>query len=100
MKDFGVRLAVSQWLEADNRLDEQGLRQRIVSLVEDEYQVKYSQFGEQIKDIERQVMLQVVDTLWKDHLSSMEQLRQGIGLRAYAQKNPKQEYKRESFRLF
>jgi preprotein translocase subunit SecA len=45
-------------------------------------------------------MLQVVDTLWKDHLSSMEQLRQGIGLRAYAQKNPKQEYKRESFRLF
>ena len=100
MKDFGVRLAVSQWLEADNRLDEQGLRQRIVSLVEDEYQAKYSQFGEQIKDIERQVMLQVVDTLWKDHLSSMEQLRQGIGLRAYAQKNPKQEYKRESFRLF
>ena len=86
MKDFGVRLAVSQWLEADNRLDEQGLRQRIVSLVEDEYQAKYSQFGEQIKDIERQVMLQVVDTLWKDHLSSMEQLRQGIGLRAYAQK--------------
>ena len=99
-RDFGVKLAVSHWLESDNRLDEEGLRERIVSLVADNYKIKCSQFGDQIKDVERQVMLQVVDTLWKDHLSAMEQLRQGIGLRAYAQKNPKQEYKRESFRLF
>ena len=53
-----------------------------------------------MREVERQIMLQVLDNLWKDHLASMDQLRQGIGLRAYAQKNPKQEYKRESFALF
>ena len=53
-----------------------------------------------MREIERQIMLQLLDTLWKDHLTNMDQLRQGIGLRAYAQKNPKQEYKRESYDLF
>jgi preprotein translocase subunit SecA len=53
-----------------------------------------------MREVERQIMLQVLDNLWKEHLASMDQLRQGIGLRAYAQKNPKQEYKRESFALF
>ena len=64
------------------------------------YDEKSAKIGEDIKLVERQVMLQVVDTLWKEHLSNMDHLRQGIGLRAYAQKNPRQEYKRESFELF
>jgi preprotein translocase subunit SecA len=61
---------------------------------------RYAHVGDQMREVERQIMLQVLDNLWKEHLASMDQLRQGIGLRAYAQKNPKQEYKRESFDLF
>ena len=64
------------------------------------YDRRYAHVGEQMREVERQIMLQVLDNLWKDHLANMDQLRQGIGLRAYAQKNPKQEYKRESFALF
>ena len=66
----------------------------------DAYAKKVSSVGEDIRMIERQLMLQVLDTLWKEHLSHMDYLRQGINLRAYAQKNPRQEYKRESFELF
>jgi preprotein translocase subunit SecA len=68
--------------------------------LQEAYDSRYTHVGEQMREVERQVMLQVLDNLWKDHLASMDQLRQGIGLRAYAQKNPKQEYKRESFALF
>ena len=98
--EFGLRAPVAQWLDEDQRFDEEALRERLKQLAESDYQARYAAYGEQIKEIERQVMLQVLDNLWKEHLSNMDQLRQGIGLRAYAQKNPKQEYKRESFQLF
>ena len=98
--EFGLQLPVQQWLDDDERLHEEGLRERIQQQMTDAYEEKSARIGPDIRIIERQVMLQVVDTLWKEHLSNMDHLRQGIGLRAYAQKNPRQEYKRESFELF
>jgi len=98
--DFALQLPVSTWLEEDSRLDEEALRQRIIELVQTDYETRYAHVGKQMREVERQIMLQVLDNLWKDHLANMDQLRQGIGLRAYAQKNPKQEYKRESFEMF
>ncbi len=98
--EFGLKLPLQQWLDEDNRLHEEGLRARIAEAAAEAYQQKCEAFGPDIRTIERQVMLQVLDTLWKEHLSNMDHLRQGIGLRAYAQKNPRQEYKRESFELF
>ncbi|WP_461515935.1 preprotein translocase subunit SecA [Porticoccus sp.] len=98
--EFGLKLPLQQWLDEDNRLHEEGLRSRISEAAAEAYQQKCEALGPDIRTIERQVMLQVLDTLWKEHLSNMDHLRQGIGLRAYAQKNPRQEYKRESFELF
>ena len=97
--DFTLQLPISQWLEEDSRLDEETLRARIIKLVQEDYDTRYADVGSQMREVERQIMLQVLDTQWKDHLANMDQLRQGIGLRAYAQKNPKQEYKRESFAM-
>ena len=91
---------MQQWLDEDSRLDETSLRDKIIEQVQASYNQRYAHVGEQMREVERQIMLQVLDNLWKEHLASMDQLRQGIGLRAYAQKNPKQEYKRESFALF
>ncbi len=98
--DFDVQIAVNQWLSEDKRLGEAGVRERILDLVQQIYETRHHHVGEYLQDVERQIMLHVLDNLWKEHLSNMDQLRQGIGLRAYAQKNPKQEYKRESFSLF
>ncbi|MDG1820084.1 MAG: preprotein translocase subunit SecA [Porticoccaceae bacterium] len=98
--DFAVQLPVGAWLEEDSRLDEETLRQRITQQVQTDYDTRYADVGKQMREVERQIMLQVLDNQWKDHLANMDQLRQGIGLRAYAQKNPKQEYKRESFEMF
>ena len=98
--EFTTPLPVQEWLDEDSRLDELSLREKIGKQIQGSYDRRYSHVGEQMREVERQIMLQVLDNLWKEHLSSMDQLRQGIGLRAYAQKNPKQEYKRESFALF
>ena len=98
--EFGIRLQVSEWLEQDNALHEETLRQRIVDAVQSAYDAKATDVGPGMRQLEKQIMLQVLDTLWKEHLQVMDQLRQGIHLRAYANKNPKQEYKRESFALF
>ena len=98
--EFGLKLEVAQWLDADNSLHEETLRQRIVGEVQAAYDEKASGIGPGMRQLEKQIMLQVLDTLWKEHLQVMDQLRQGIHLRAYANKNPKQEYKRESFALF
>jgi len=98
--EFNLKLPLQEWLEADERLNEEGLRDRVQQSMTEAYEQKSEDIGSDMRVIERQVMLQVVDTLWKEHLSSMDHLRQGIGLRAYAQKNPRQEYKRESFELF
>ena len=98
--DFDIEIAVSLWLDEDNRLGEVGVRERILDLVQQAYETRHGHIGDYLQDVERQIMLHVLDNLWKEHLSNMDQLRQSIGLRAYAQKNPKQEYKRESFSLF
>ena len=98
--EFGLNLPVAQWLDEDNTLHEETLRQRIVGAVQSAYDEKAEGIGPGMRQLEKQIMLQVLDTLWKEHLQVMDQLRQGIHLRAYANKNPKQEYKRESFALF
>ena len=104
--ELGLQLPVQQWLDEDRTLHEESLRKKIVDAAQEAYDRKLARVAESTGDanlmptIERQVMLQVLDQLWKEHLSSMDHLRAGIGLRAYANKNPKQEFKRESFHLF
>ncbi|WP_086930985.1 preprotein translocase subunit SecA [Agarilytica rhodophyticola] len=98
--DFGIKLTIQKWLDEDDNLFEEPLRKKIVEAVDAVYLQKAERFGDIIRTLEKQIMLQVLDTLWKEHLQNMDYLRQGIGLRAYAQRNPKQEYKRESFELF
>ena len=98
--DFAVQMPIQQWLDEDNRLDNAGVSEKLVEAIEVDYQRRCEHIGDQMREVERQIMLQLMDNLWKEHLYNMDQLRQGIGLRAYAQKNPKQEYKRESFALF
>lgn len=98
--DFAIQLPVQQWLDEDKSVDEEAIRERVVQAIQVAYDEKSELVGPDMRRIEKQVMLQILDQLWKDHLATMDQLRQGIHLRAYAQKNPKQEYKRESFELF
>ncbi len=98
--DFGLRLPIAKWLEEDTRLHEETLRKKILAEVQGAYDAKCERVGDIMVEIEKQVMLQVLDNAWKDHLATMDHLRQGINLRSYAQKNPKQEYKREAFELF
>ncbi|MFV0477229.1 MAG: preprotein translocase subunit SecA [Parahaliea sp.] len=98
--EFAIGLPLHLWLEQDDKLYEEALRERIVGEIQAAYEAKGAEVGEGMRQIEKQIMLQVLDNLWKDHLATMDHLRQGIHLRAYAQKNPKQEYKRESFALF
>ncbi len=100
-REFNTEMPVQQWLDEDESLYEETLRERILNQLLDEYKAKEEQVGvEGMRTFEKQVMLQVVDNLWKEHLQTMDLLRAGIHLRGYAQKNPKQEYKRESFELF
>ncbi|MFT4521059.1 MAG: preprotein translocase subunit SecA [Halioglobus sp.] len=98
--EFAITLPLQKWLDEDNSLHEEALRTMIFDAVQVAYDAKSEAVGPDMRKIEKQIMLQVLDTLWKDHLSTMDHLRQGIHLRAYAQKNPKQEYKRESYELF
>ncbi|MCP5143805.1 MAG: preprotein translocase subunit SecA [Gammaproteobacteria bacterium] len=99
--DLAARLPLQQWLDEDSGLDEDGLRARILEHVEGSYKAKEQMAGAAVmRHFEKAVMLQVLDSHWKDHLASMDHLRQGIHLRGYAQKNPKQEYKREAFEMF
>ena len=99
--EFGQRLPLAEWLEHDESLHEESLRGKILQAIEEAYQEKEAQVGpEPMRHFEKVIMLQVLDTLWKDHLAAMDHLRQGIHLRGYAHKNPKQEYKREAFEMF
>ncbi len=98
--EFDCDLPVQTWLDEDNSLHEEALREKICAAVQASYDSKSAEVGPDMRKIEKQIMLQVLDNLWKEHLATMDHLRQGIHLRAYAQKNPKQEYKRESFELF
>ncbi|KIE20401.1 preprotein translocase subunit SecA [Vibrio sinaloensis] len=99
--DFDLDAPIKQWLEEDDKLYEEALREKIITTAVEVYKQKEEVVGAQVlRNFEKSVMLQTLDTLWKEHLAAMDHLRQGIHLRGYAQKNPKQEYKRESFELF
>ncbi len=99
--EFSTPIPVHQWLEEDKSLYEETLRERIAKLLNENYLAKATQVGEEMmRNFEKRIMLQIIDHQWKEHLATMDHLRQGIHLRGYAQKNPKQEYKRESFDLF
>ena len=99
--EFNAKLPVQQWLDEDDKLYEEPLREKILAELELAYSAKEEMVGaDGLRTFEKQILLRVLDDLWKDHLSTMDHLRHGIHLRGYAQKNPKQEYKRESFTLF
>ncbi len=99
--DFAMKLPIQQWLDEDDHLYEETLREKLLNEITTAYTEKEDQAGiEALRTFEKQILLRVLDDLWKDHLSTMDHLRHGIHLRGYAQKNPKQEYKRESFSLF
>jgi len=99
--DFLLDIPIQKWLDDDQNLHEEPLREKIHEALVAEYRSKEDLVGEiVIRHFEKSVMLQNLDSAWKEHLASMDHLRQGIGLRSYAQKNPKQEYKREAFELF
>ena len=100
-EEFGLEAPIQQWLDEDDDLHEEPLRQRIIDELVAIYEDKEAQAGaEQMRRIEKEVMLFTLDSHWKEHLAAMDYLRQGIHLRGYAQKNPKQEYKREAFERF
>jgi preprotein translocase subunit SecA len=99
--EFGINLPVQQWLDEDDNLYEEKLLQKISGEISAAYNEKEKIVGaEGLRNLEKMIMLQTLDALWKEHLAAMDHLRQGIHLRGYAQKNPKQEYKREAFDLF
>ncbi|MDH3588008.1 MAG: preprotein translocase subunit SecA [Gammaproteobacteria bacterium] len=100
-RDFGARLPIREWLDTDTELTQDTLRETVIEKVDAQYQEKVQTIGSAvIRHLEKAVMLQQLDLHWKEHLAGMDYLRQGIHLRGYAQKNPKQEYKRESFDMF
>lgn len=99
--EFGLDLPLVKWLEEDSNLHEETLRERIITIATEQYQAKEAVVGAEVmRSFEKGVMLQNLDELWKEHLSAMDYLRKGIHLRGYAQKDPKQEYKKESFAMF
>jgi preprotein translocase subunit SecA len=99
--EFAIDLPIAKWLEEDNSLHEETLRERVVAAVVELFEAKEQLIGsDSMRKFEKSVMLHCLDTHWKDHLAAMDYLRQSIGLRGYAQKDPKQEYKREAYNLF
>ncbi len=99
--EFQLKLPVGEWLKAEPNLDDEAMLKRIIDAAEEGYAAKIAQVEAQAwHQFERNVMLQSLDTHWREHLAALDHLRQGIHLRGYAQKNPKQEYKREAFELF
>jgi len=99
--DMGLDLDLQGWLDDDDLLDEEGLREKIQDAISAHIKVKEDLISsESMRRLERDVMLHVLDSHWKEHLASMDYLRQSVGLRGYAQKDPKQEYKREAYEMF
>ena len=101
VNEYGHEMPVRQWLDADDELHEETLRARILETMVSAYRQKEQDAGvEVVRHFEKAVMLQILDGAWKEHLAAMDYLRQGIGLRGYGQKDPKQEYKKEGFAMF
>jgi preprotein translocase subunit SecA len=100
-RDFGVRVDVVGWLERDSSIDENHLRRLVLEAIEQDYERKAQELGpELVRELEKGIMLRQLDLHWKEHIAALDYLRQGIHLRGYAQRDPKQEYKREAFELF
>ena len=98
--EFNTSQPVQQWLDEDDQLYEDQLKRKLIDILEQEYELKSTAVGENMRLFEKQISLQILDGLWKEHLATMDHLRQGIFLRSYGGKNPRQEYKREAFALF
>ncbi|MFZ9038482.1 MAG: preprotein translocase subunit SecA [Gammaproteobacteria bacterium] len=99
--EFGTELSINDWLEQEDQISDEEILDRIIEHFEQAYQAKTEMLGEElIARVEKEITLMILDRHWKEHLAAMDYLRQGIGLRGYAQKNPVQEYKRESFEMF
>jgi preprotein translocase subunit SecA len=100
-RDFVVRLDVKSWIDAEEEITEETIRKRVQVAVTEAYEAKVAAYGVDVmRHLEKALMMQQLDAHWREHLAAMDYLRQGIHLRSYAQKNPKQEYKREAFELF
>ena len=99
-RDFAVKAPVRQWLEADRELGEKGLRAKVLEALTAAYAQKKQTNGPALEHAEQVITLQILDQYWREHLAAIDYLRQGIHLRGYAQKDPKQEYKREAFNMF
>ncbi|NBW53419.1 MAG: preprotein translocase subunit SecA, partial [Betaproteobacteria bacterium] len=101
VSDYGLNLSIKAWVDKEPQIDIEEIYERVITLANKQYQEKESLVGKDtIRRFEKTVMLQSIDHHWREHLSSLDHLRQGIHLRSYAQKNPKQEYKKEAFELF
>jgi len=99
--EFGIELPIQQWLENEDQITDEDIYDRIFQHFASSYQVKADTLGDELLvRLEKEITLMILDRHWKEHLAAMDYLRQGIGLRGYAQKNPVQEYKRESFEMF
>src|SRR6185369_15574983 len=100
--EFFLAIPVAEWAKADTNLDAEAIAERLVAAATQAYGEKFAPIEDQdvVRHYERAVMLQSIDTHWREHLAALDYLRQGIHLRDYAQKQPKQEYKREAFELF
>lgn len=99
--DYNIDVSIIDWLKEDNSLDNESICERLLDIVEKDYAHKVELVGiDTMRKFERDIMLQIIDSRWREHLADMDYLRQGIHLRGYAQKNPKQEYKREAFEMF
>ena len=97
---FGININISEKVKSDKSLLPDSISKIIVEFAKNHYKEKYAPLGENLKELERQIMLQVLDVHWKEHLAEIDHLRGSVGLRAYAQKNPKNEFKAEAYKMF
>ena len=97
---FGFQMPISQWIASNSNITREKIEEMILDTAQLAYKEKSESIGPVMRDFEKQILLQIIDTSWKDHLAEVDALRQGIGLRSYASKNPKLEFRRESFELF
>jgi preprotein translocase subunit SecA len=99
-RDFELKVPVRSWVESDKQLGDKGIRGRVLETLNTAYAAKKASNGAALAHAEKVITLQILDQFWREHLAAIDYLRQGIHLRGYAQKDPKQEYKREAFSMF
>ncbi|MDC0546258.1 preprotein translocase subunit SecA [Gammaproteobacteria bacterium] len=97
---FGLQLPIKEWIKTNSNITVDDIEEKILISAKESYKEKSNTVGSVMRDFEKQILLQIIDSAWKDHLAEVDALRQGIGLRSYASKNPKLEFRRESFELF